>query len=136
MGYFDDAIDAKKDMTQEASDMERFSGNAFWFSIGAMGAFLATAALNITFLVTHNLNGQVSPILAMILGGVPAIFSIVFAFLGVVYGLKAQKSASMIRQKSPLKNMAMAYSFLWMLLGILFLSINLVTNIQAIIATL
>lgn len=136
MGYFDDAIDAKKDMTQELSDMERFAGNAFWFSIGSMGMFLTTGALCSTLLITKNFGGSLMPVLSMLLGGVPAILSIVFSFLGIVYGLKAQKSANMIRQKNPLKNMAIAYSILWMLLSILFLSINLVTNIQTIMATL
>ncbi len=136
MGYFDDAVDLKKDMTQELSDMERFAGNAFWFSVGSMGMFLTTSALCSTFLITKNFDGSLSSVLAMLFGGIPAVLSIIFSFLGIVYGLKAQRSASMIRQKNPLKNMAIAYSLLWMLLSILFLSINLVTNIQTIMATL
>lgn len=135
MGYFDDIVEVKKDATQEANEMNRAAGNAFWFSIGALGMFLIGAALTVLFLFT-SLKGLLTPLLCMVVGGVPFVFAIAFALTGILFGLKAQKSANMIRQKNSLKSIAIAYGLLWILLSIALLSVNLWLNIQDIIATL
>lgn len=123
MGYFDN-IDNKMESIQEVGEIDRLAGNGFWFSIAAFGVIL------------HGI--VICSIFKWQLIYLDAIFvlSIVFGFIGLIYALKAGKAAAMVREKSPLKNMALAYNLLWIVLNILSLFINTWFSIKVIIANL
>lgn len=123
MGYFDDIEEKakKKNLTQEIEDMQRFAGNAFWYSIGSLGMLVTGIVLCFIF---HWI---------VIYAAIPVAFSILFSFIGVFYAIRAQRSASRSREKYPLVGMAMAYNLLWIVVSVIVIILNTYESVRVIV---
>lgn len=111
MGYFDH-VDDRIEKIQEVGEIEQLAGKSFWFSVGAVGILIHGIVLCSIF-------GWTS-----IYAGIPYLFSTAFCIVGLVYSFRSSKASKMIRDKNELSNMARAYNILWLLLGLVCLTIN------------
>ena len=140
MGYFD-AIDSKIDKIQEAGEIERFAGNAFWFSIGSLGVFLHAVIFMIVFWTQFDsLNSLLFGSGASLAGGLGGqtglmvvialitifVLGIGLSVVGLVFCIKAHKAASLIREKSELNGMATSFNLLWIVLDVICIALNIV----------
>ncbi len=139
MGYFDN-IDNTMEKIQESGDIERYAGNAFWFSIGSLGVFVHALIFSLVFWTQFgslselmsggsssatNLSGSLGLALVVIICFVFA-FSVFLSVVGLVFNMKSHQAAAVIREKNELNAMSTSFNFLWILLDIICVTMNII----------
>ncbi len=149
MGYFD-AVDNKIDKIQEAGDLERYAGNAFWFNIGSCGVFVHALIFSLVFWTQFGALGQLfsggssSPkgisgeagLAIVLILCLVFLLSVFLSVVGLIFNLKAHKSASLIREKNELNTMATSFNILWIVLDVICIAMNFVFFSQTIALSL